>query len=89
MTMMTTRTAPTTAQKTMLRRWSVVCALFGVTLEEGFAAMRWVKSIQGQNIRIGCGCGCGGLEIGEAIVHTQSLLVQWDLGKAMDNCRTH
>ena len=71
---------------TMLRRWSVVCALFGVTLEQGLSAMKWVKSIQGQNIRIGCGCGCGGEEIGQEILQSQS---KWDLGEAMNNCRTH
>jgi hypothetical protein len=76
----------TQTQKTMLRRWSVVCALFGVTLEKGFTAMKWVKSIHAQRIHIGCGCGCGGDQIGQQILELKG---EWDLGSAMLSCRTH
>jgi hypothetical protein len=82
---MTTQTAPTTAQMTMLRRWSVVCALFGKTLEEGFSAMRFVTSVHAQGIHIGCGCGCGGDGIQDFIEENPQF---WQLGEAMDNCRT-
>ena len=76
----------TTTQKTLLRRWSVVCALFGVTLEKGFMAMKWVKCIHAQRIHIGCGCGCGGDKMAQVILEFQE---EWDLGSAMLSCRTH
>jgi hypothetical protein len=82
----TTRTAPTTAQMTMLRRWNVVCATFGVSLEEGFSAMRWVTSVHAQGIHIGCECGCGGDSTLDAIEESPQV---WALGEAMDGCRTH
>ena len=81
-----TATAPTTAQMTMLRRWSVVCAIFDTTLEKGFSAMNFVKSIEQQKIHIGCGCGCGGDGIEEFI---QENPIFYKLGCAMDGCRTH
>ena len=84
--MTTTRTAPTTAQMTMLRRWNVVCATFGKTLEEGFSAMRFVKSVDQQGIQIGCECGCGGDGIADFIQENPTF---WELGEAMDACRTH
>lgn len=83
---MTHITAPTTAQMTMLRRWSVVCAVFDTTLERGFSAMQMVKSIDQQGIQIGCGCGCGGDSIEEFIQENPTF---WRLGEAMDACRTH
>jgi hypothetical protein len=88
MTLMTlqTTTAPTTAQMTMLRRWSVVCAIFEVSLEQGFSAMQWVTSVHKQRIDIGCECGCGGDMVFDQI---QKSGHEWQLGTAMDFCRTH
>jgi len=81
-----TMTTMTTAQITMLRRWNVVCATFEVSLEEGFSAMRWVSSVHAQDIHIGCECGCGGDSTLDAIKENP---LTWELGEAMNQCRTH